>query len=119
VVLPGEIRPREGRAWLAGWQGTRGVLRWLPAPAPAAAADLTEDVTWLHGFLARLAGAGAIGRSAGPLTGYPILLPTAHAGRRGVAAQPTCWWPLGWPIPWSCPAGCPWPDGWPPAVRWS
>jgi len=57
VVLPGEIRPREGRAWLAGRQGTRGVLRRLPAPA-AAAADLTEDVTWLHGFLARLAGAG-------------------------------------------------------------
>ena len=25
----------------------------------------------------------------------------------GVAAQPTCWWPLGWPIPYSCPAGCP------------
>jgi hypothetical protein len=51
--------------------------------------------------------------------GYPTLLPTAHAGRRGVAAQPTCWWPLGWPIPCSCPAGCPWPDGWPPGVRWS
>jgi homoserine kinase type II len=57
VVLPGQIRPRDGRAWLAGWQGTRGVLRRLPAPAPAAA-DLAEDVTWLHGFLARLAGAG-------------------------------------------------------------
>lgn len=57
MVLPGEIRPREGRAWLAGWQGTRGVLRRLAAPAALAAA-LSEDVTWLHGFLARLAGAG-------------------------------------------------------------
>ncbi len=57
AVLPGQIRPKEGRAWLAGWQGTRGVLRRLPAPA-AGAADLAQDVTWLHGFLARLAGAG-------------------------------------------------------------
>lgn len=57
VVLPEEIRPREGRAWLVGWQGTRGVLRRLPVPA-AVAADLAEDVTWLHEFLARLAGAG-------------------------------------------------------------
>jgi Ser/Thr protein kinase RdoA (MazF antagonist) len=57
VVLPGEIRPRKGRAWLVGWQGTRGVLRRLPAP-PAAAANVAEDVTWLHEFMTRLAGAG-------------------------------------------------------------
>jgi homoserine kinase type II len=57
VVLPGEIRPREGRAWLVGWQGTRGVLRRLPLPA-ALTADLAEDVTWLHGFMTLLAGAG-------------------------------------------------------------
>jgi Ser/Thr protein kinase RdoA (MazF antagonist) len=57
VVLPEEIRPREGRAWLVGWQGTRGVLRRLPVPL-ALAADPAEDVTWLHGFMTRLAGAG-------------------------------------------------------------
>jgi len=57
VVLPGEIRPREGRAWLVSWQGTRGVLRRLPVPATVAD-DAAEDVTWLHGFMARLAGAG-------------------------------------------------------------
>jgi Ser/Thr protein kinase RdoA (MazF antagonist) len=57
MVLPEEIRPREGRAWLVGWQGTRGVLRRLPVPI-ASAADLAEDVTWLHGFMTRLAGAG-------------------------------------------------------------
>jgi Ser/Thr protein kinase RdoA (MazF antagonist) len=57
VILPGEIRPREGRAWLVGWQGTRGVLRRLPAPA-VSAASLVADVAWLHGFLARLSGLG-------------------------------------------------------------
>ena len=57
AVLPEEIRPREGRAWLVGWQGTQGVLRRLPAPA-AGAADLAEDVTWLHSFMTRLGGLG-------------------------------------------------------------
>jgi hypothetical protein len=37
VVLPQEIRPQEGRAWLVGRQGTRRVLRRLPAPAAVAA----------------------------------------------------------------------------------
>jgi Ser/Thr protein kinase RdoA (MazF antagonist) len=59
VVLPGQIRPREGRAWLVDWQGTRGVLRELALPAHGAAvARLAADVTWLHAFLTRLAGAG-------------------------------------------------------------
>ena len=57
VVLPEEIRPREGRAWLVGWQKMRGVLRRLPVPV-ALAADLAKDATWLHGFMTRLAGAG-------------------------------------------------------------
>jgi len=57
VILAGEIRPREGRAWLVGWHGTRGVLRRQPAPA-VRAASLVEDVAWLHNFLARLAGLG-------------------------------------------------------------
>jgi hypothetical protein len=57
VILCGEIRPREGRAWLVGWQGTRGVLRRLPV-ALVSAADLIEGVTWLCGFMTRLAGLG-------------------------------------------------------------
>jgi Ser/Thr protein kinase RdoA (MazF antagonist) len=53
------IRPREGRAWLVGWQGTRGVLRQVPLPPDSLSiARLREDVAWLHGFLARLAGLG-------------------------------------------------------------
>ncbi len=59
VVLPGEIRPREGRAWLVGWQGTCGVLRRLPVPGRGfSVAAVTDDVTWLHSFLARLAELG-------------------------------------------------------------
>jgi Ser/Thr protein kinase RdoA (MazF antagonist) len=56
-LLPGEVRPREGRAWLVGWQGTRGVLRQLPLPVVSGTV-LTQDVAWLHGFLTRLAGLG-------------------------------------------------------------
>jgi hypothetical protein len=26
VMIPEQIRPREGRAWLVDWQGTRGVF---------------------------------------------------------------------------------------------
>ena len=29
-LLPQPIPPREGRAWLVDWQGTRGVLRQVP-----------------------------------------------------------------------------------------
>jgi Ser/Thr protein kinase RdoA (MazF antagonist) len=60
-VLPGEIRPREGRAWLVEWRGTRGVLRRLPLPrrTPGLAVVATEDdVSWLHAFLGRLARLG-------------------------------------------------------------
>jgi Ser/Thr protein kinase RdoA (MazF antagonist) len=57
VVLPEKIRPREGHAWLVGWQGNHGVLRRLPVSA-AVAANLAEDMTWLHGFMTRLAEAG-------------------------------------------------------------
>ena len=59
VVLPGQIRTREGRAWLVNWQGARGVLRQLALPAHGAAvAPLAAGVTWLHAFLIRLAGTG-------------------------------------------------------------
>jgi Ser/Thr protein kinase RdoA (MazF antagonist) len=55
AVLPGEIRPREGRAWRVDWRGTQGVLRQVSAPAPG---PLVGQVTWRHAFLARLAGLG-------------------------------------------------------------
>jgi Ser/Thr protein kinase RdoA (MazF antagonist) len=59
-VLSGEIRPREGRAWLVEWRGTRGVLRRLlqrSRPEPGLAAFVpVDDVSWLHAFLERLAG---------------------------------------------------------------
>ena len=54
-MLPVAMRPREGRAWLVDWQGTRAVLRQLPA---SSASDLQEDVCWLHGFLTSLAALG-------------------------------------------------------------
>jgi Ser/Thr protein kinase RdoA (MazF antagonist) len=56
-LLPGEVRPREGRAWLVGWQGTCGVLRQLPV-AVVSGSIPAQDVAWLHGFLTRLAGLG-------------------------------------------------------------
>ncbi len=59
VVLPGQIRPREGRAWLVDWRGTRAVLRCVAVPTPGATgAALTADVAWLHAFLVRLADLG-------------------------------------------------------------
>jgi Ser/Thr protein kinase RdoA (MazF antagonist) len=56
-LLPGDVRPREGRAWLVGWQGTRGVLRQVPAPI-VAGTDVGQGMAWLHDFLARLGGRG-------------------------------------------------------------
>jgi Ser/Thr protein kinase RdoA (MazF antagonist) len=56
-LLPGEVRPREGRAWLVGWQGTCGVLRQLPVAVVSGTVP-AQDVAWLHGFLTRLAGLG-------------------------------------------------------------
>jgi Ser/Thr protein kinase RdoA (MazF antagonist) len=59
VVLPGQIRPREGPAWLVDWRGTRAVLRCVAVPAPGAtAAASAADVAWLHVFLGRLADLG-------------------------------------------------------------
>jgi Ser/Thr protein kinase RdoA (MazF antagonist) len=69
VVLPGVIRPREGRAWLVDWRGTRAVLRQQTlAVASTSAARLTEGVAWLHGFLAQLAALGF--PSPGPLPSF-------------------------------------------------
>ncbi len=59
VALPGQIRPREGRAWLIDWQGVRAVLRCVALPAPGApTATSTADVAWVHAFLTRLADLG-------------------------------------------------------------
>ncbi len=59
VVVPGDVRPREGHAWLVDWHGTRGVLRSLPSPAtPAELSRRTDDLAWLHRFLDWLAAAG-------------------------------------------------------------
>jgi Ser/Thr protein kinase RdoA (MazF antagonist) len=53
------VRPREGQAWLVEWQGTRAVLRSLPVPPGGAdIAQRIEDVAWLHGYMAQLAGSG-------------------------------------------------------------
>lgn len=57
VILPGDVRPREGRAWLADWQGNRAVLRQSPASL-AWPGSQAHDVAWLHGFLTQLAGLG-------------------------------------------------------------
>ncbi len=54
AVLQGTVSPREGRAWLVDWRGTRAVLRHVAVPAPAT----TADVDWLHSFLIRLADLG-------------------------------------------------------------
>jgi Ser/Thr protein kinase RdoA (MazF antagonist) len=59
VVLPGDVSPREGRAWLVDWRGTRGVLRSLRVSAdPAGRCRLGEELAWLHSFLDWLAATG-------------------------------------------------------------
>jgi len=78
AVLPGQIRPREGRAWLVDWHGTPGVLRQVPALTPGAVVD---DVVWRHAFLARLAGLG-----------FPAPRPLAcFDGRSWAAGRDTVW----------------------------
>jgi homoserine kinase type II len=82
VVLPGDVRPREGRAWLVGWQHTLGVLHVTSAPAdPATMTRRTEDLVWLHRFLDRLAE-----------TGFPAPRPLpAFGGRSWVVADGALW----------------------------
>lgn len=59
IVLPGQIRPREGRAWLVDWRGTRAVLRHAPVSATGStAAASAAEAAWLHAFLIRLADLG-------------------------------------------------------------
>lgn len=82
VVVPGDVRPREGWAWLVDWHATRGVLRSVPVPAdPAALGRLTEDLAWLHGFLDWLAA-----------TGFPVPRPLpGFGGRSWTVAEGALW----------------------------
>src|SRR6266702_1856024 len=82
VLLPGVIRPREVRAWLVGWRGSRGVLRRVPAPRePAARALLIHDMTWLHDFLKRLV-----------RTGFPAPEPRPAFGGRSWTLEEGALW---------------------------
>jgi Ser/Thr protein kinase RdoA (MazF antagonist) len=90
-ILPGDVRPRQGRAWLAGWGGIRVVIRQQAASGPDVRA---EDVTWLHAFLTRLAGLG-----------FPSPRPVpCFAGRSWTMAEGALWevvsflpgWVAGW-----------------------
>jgi homoserine kinase type II len=58
VLLPTSIRAREGSIFAASWNGTRAILRSLPAPAAMSAAGHAEGVRWLHRYLARLTARG-------------------------------------------------------------
>lgn len=82
AVLPGDVRPREGRAWLVGWQQMLGVLRGTRSPADPATMSLrTDDVTWFHHFLDRLAE-----------TGFPAPRPLpAFDGRSWTVADGVLW----------------------------
>ena len=80
AALPGEICPREGRAWRVDWHGTQGVLRQVPAPDPG---PLVAEVTWRHEFLARLAGLG-----------FPAPRPLPCFGGRSWAAGPGVLWEI-------------------------
>jgi Ser/Thr protein kinase RdoA (MazF antagonist) len=93
AVLSGQVCPREGRAWLVEWRGTRGILRQLPGPAAAGSAR-AADVAWLHEFLTRLA-----------TLGFPSPRPLpCFAGRSWVISGGTLWeivsylsgHPVGW-----------------------
>jgi Ser/Thr protein kinase RdoA (MazF antagonist) len=79
-LLPGDVRPREGRAWLVGWRGSTGVLRSVPVPAGSMPRK-TEDVRWLHGFLARLA-----------VTGFPAPRPLPCFGGMSWTARGGVLW---------------------------
>ncbi len=50
-------QPRGGRTWLVEWRQEQGLLRQTVLVGNAAE-RATEDVTWLHGFLDRLASTG-------------------------------------------------------------
>jgi Ser/Thr protein kinase RdoA (MazF antagonist) len=82
VVLGTPPQPRQGRAWLVEWSHEPGLLRQTSLAANAAAVDrATDDVAWLHGFLARLAP-----------TGFPAPRPLpAFAGRSWTLSAGSLW----------------------------
>jgi Ser/Thr protein kinase RdoA (MazF antagonist) len=99
VVLPGQIHPREGRAWLVDWQGTRAILRCAAVPPPGTDADAVfiPGVTWLHAFLVRLADRGFC--SPCPL---PCLAGRLWAMTRGLLWEIVSYLPghaVGWAAP--------------------
>jgi len=82
VPLAGQIRPRQGLAFLVDWKGTRAILRSLPAPAGGVSPEnLATDTRWLHAFLTRLT---ALGFPA------PRPLP-AFAGQSSATAYDAAW----------------------------
>jgi Ser/Thr protein kinase RdoA (MazF antagonist) len=92
VVLPGQIRPREGRAWLVGWQGMRAVLRQVPVPASGADAD----AAWLHAFLIRLADLGFCSPRPLPCLSGRSWTMTGGALWQVVSFRPG--WAVGWAV---------------------
>jgi len=59
AILPGQIRPRQGTAFVVGWQGTRGIVRSVVPTVPELpGVSLVDDVLWLHAFLRRLTALG-------------------------------------------------------------
>jgi Ser/Thr protein kinase RdoA (MazF antagonist) len=77
VVLATPPQPRDGRAWLVGWRQERGLLRQTVL-AEGAAERTAEDITWLHGFLDRLASTGF--PAPRPLPAFEGLSWTIRAG---------------------------------------
>jgi Ser/Thr protein kinase RdoA (MazF antagonist) len=84
AVLPTQLRPREGRAWLVAWRHEQGLLRRTSlAGGDAAVARATADVAWLHVFLGRLAP-----------TGFPAPRPLPAFGDRSWTVSAGFLWQL-------------------------
>jgi Ser/Thr protein kinase RdoA (MazF antagonist) len=83
----GTIPVRVGRAWLADWRDSRGILRCQPAGDDAAErARLAAEAAWLHGFLRDLTGRG-----------FPAPRPLpAFAGRSWTIARGQLWELVSW-----------------------
>ncbi len=59
VMLPRQIRPRHGTAFVVDWQGTTAVLRSASPIGPETpGASNVDDVRWQHAFLGRLTALG-------------------------------------------------------------
>jgi hypothetical protein len=59
AMLPLQIRPRQGTAFVVDWQGTLAVLRSASPIGPETpGASIVDDVRWLHAFLSQLTALG-------------------------------------------------------------